>query len=55
VEGSYQISLHLEVEEGEEVDFHPYQEEEAEEAAYSFLEEEGYLQAVADTEDRIII
>jgi hypothetical protein len=52
VEGSYQISLHLE---GEEVDFHPYQEEEAEEAAYSFLEEEGYLQAVADTEDRIII
>ena len=54
-EGSYLITLHQEEEEVEEVDFHPYQEGEAVEEAYSYLEEEGYLQAVADTADRIVI
>ncbi len=54
-EGSCLIALRLEEEEVEVEDFHPFQEGEVGEEAYSFLEEEGYLRAVANTTDRIVI
>lgn len=54
-EGNYQITLRQGEEEVEEADYHPFQEEVVGEEACSCLEEEGYLQAVADTADRIVI